>query len=29
MNIVFTANAWEDFGFWLENDSNTTVIIKE
>ncbi len=29
MNIVFTANAWEDFSFWLENNSNTTLKIKE
>lgn len=29
MNINFTAYGWEDFTYWLENDLNAAVKIKE
>jgi toxin YoeB len=29
MDIVFTPNGWEDFEYWLENNSDTAVRIKE
>ncbi|WP_412464555.1 Txe/YoeB family addiction module toxin [Flavobacterium mekongense] len=29
MDIVFTPHGWEDFVYWLENDSDTAVRIKE
>lgn len=29
MNIVFTSHGWEDFVFWLENDPDTAIRIKE
>lgn len=29
MDIVFTQNAWEDFEYWLENDQDTVIKIKE
>ena len=29
MNIEFTQNGWEDFEFWLENDTDITLKIKE
>lgn len=29
MDIVFTPNGWEDFKYWLENDPDTAVRIKE
>ncbi len=29
MDIVFTPYGWEDFEYWLENDPDTAVRIKE
>ncbi|MEO7530668.1 MAG: Txe/YoeB family addiction module toxin [Sediminibacterium sp.] len=29
MNVEFTSHAWEDFTYWLENDKETTIKIKE
>ncbi len=29
MTIKFTQHAWEDFGYWLENDDETALKIKE
>lgn len=29
MDIVFTKNAWEDLEYWIENDQETVVKIKE
>lgn len=29
MNIDFTKNGWEDFEYWIENDPDTVVKIKE
>jgi len=29
MNFEFTENAWEDFGYWLENDQEIVGKIKE
>ena len=29
MDIVFTKNAWEDFEYWIENDQETVIKIKE
>ena len=29
MDIVFTPHGWEDFDYWLENDRDTVVRIKE
>lgn len=29
MDIVFTKNAWEDFEYWIENDPELVVKIKE
>lgn len=29
MNIVFTPNGWQDFEYWLDNDPDTAVRIKE
>ncbi len=29
MNIEFTAHAWEDFTYWLENDEEVAVKIKD
>lgn len=29
MNIVFTKNGWEDFQYWMENDPETAIKIKE
>ena len=29
MNIVFTKNAWEDFEYWLENDTKKAIKIKD
>ena len=29
MNFEFTENAWEDFGYWLENDQEVVGKIKE
>lgn len=29
MDIVFTPHGWEDFAYWLENDADTAVRIKE
>jgi len=29
MDIVFTPYGWEDFEYWLENDLDTAVRIKE
>ena len=28
MNFEFTKNAWEDFEYWIENDKDTVVKIK-
>ncbi|WP_422351578.1 Txe/YoeB family addiction module toxin [Flagellimonas sp.] len=28
MNINFTAHGWEDFGYWLETDTDTAIKIK-
>ncbi|MAQ40691.1 Txe/YoeB family addiction module toxin [Mesonia oceanica] len=28
MNIVFTTHGWEDFTYWLENDADTAIKIK-
>ena len=29
MDIVFTQNAWQDFEYWIENDQDTIIKIKE
>lgn len=29
MDIVFTKNGWEEFEYWIENDSDTVIKIKE
>lgn len=29
MYIVFTPHSWEDFEYWLENNPETTIRIKE
>lgn len=29
MNIDFTAHGWEDFTYWLENDTDTALKIKD
>jgi len=29
MDIVFTKNGWEDFEYWMENDPETAIKIKE
>ena len=29
MNIDFTAHGWEDFTYWLENDVDTALKVKE
>jgi len=29
MNIEFTANGWDDFTYWLENDPEIAIKIKE
>jgi len=29
MNIEFTAHAWEDFTYWLENDEDVAAKIKD
>lgn len=29
MDIVFTKNGWEEFEYWIENDSDTFIKIKE
>ncbi|WP_445734649.1 Txe/YoeB family addiction module toxin [Mariniflexile sp.] len=29
MNIDFTAHGWDDFTYWLENDTDTVFKIKE
>lgn len=29
MDIVFTQNAWQDFEYWIENDQDTVIKIKE
>lgn len=29
MDIVFTKNAWEDFEYWIENDPELVIKIKE
>jgi toxin YoeB len=29
MNIDFTAHGWDDFTYWLENDTDTALKIKE
>lgn len=29
MNIEFTSHGWEDFNYWLENDVDSTIKIKE
>ena len=29
MNIIFTKNAWNDFSYWIENDTDVVVKIKE
>lgn len=29
MNIDFTSHGWEDFTYWLENDADTALKIKE
>lgn len=29
MNIVFTKNAWEDFEYWIENDTSFVAKIKD
>jgi toxin YoeB len=29
MNIDFTLHGWDDFTYWLENDIDTTLKIKE
>lgn len=29
MNIEFSTNAWEDFEYWIENDSEITHKIRE
>ena len=29
MDIVFTKNAWDDFEYWIENDPELVVKIKE
>ena len=29
MNVEFTAHAWEEFTYWLENDEDVAVKIKD
>jgi toxin YoeB len=29
MDVVFTPNGWQDFEYWLENDPDAAVRIKE
>jgi toxin YoeB len=29
MDIVFTPHGWDDFEYWIENDLNTSLRIKE
>ena len=29
MDIVFTPHGWDDFSYWIENDPDTVVRIKE
>ena len=29
MDICFTKNGWEEFEYWLENDTDTAIKIKE
>ena len=29
MDIVFTKNAWDDFEYWIENDPELVIKIKE
>jgi len=29
MNIEFTSHGWEDFNYWLENDTDNVIKIKE
>lgn len=29
MGICFTKNGWEEFEYWIENDADTAVKIKE
>ncbi|MCC5936472.1 MAG: Txe/YoeB family addiction module toxin [Lunatimonas sp.] len=29
MNIQFTSHAWEDFNYWIENDEDSVIKIKE
>ncbi|KAF2336415.1 Txe/YoeB family addiction module toxin [Flavobacterium daemonense] len=29
MDISFTKNGWEEFEYWLENDTDTAIKIKE
>jgi toxin YoeB len=29
MDIVFTANGWQDFEYWIENDIENVIKIKE
>lgn len=29
MDVVFTKNGWEDFEYWLENDSDSVAKIKD
>lgn len=29
MDICFTKNAWEEFEYWIENDTDTAIKIKE
>jgi toxin YoeB len=29
MNIVFTAHAWEDFGYWIDTDTETAQKIRD
>jgi len=29
MNVEFTAHAWEEFSYWIDNDNSAVVKIKE
>ena len=29
MNVEFTSHAWEEFTYWLENDADVAIKIKE
>lgn len=29
MSFEFTSHAWEDFSYWLENDKDTALKVKE